>query len=281
MPSVRTSPFKEHPFVGGSSSDAGEFDVQLIDEKFNLDQYCNCLLNKIQDLNKSKIKPFIKYQCDQVAEPLIWLNKLEKLIDLNRDYIITTEQNIKTEKVLMIIELLRQEIENNKFYIGRFNFQKVKNKLKTYSTTEEQLSYLYETQAEYLQNRPRLVDPSEISFDEKVQIEIKKIMKLEKLKVKVGSKSNLKTNSVELKSTKIKINGRLNILLDSFYQMYYEKKTDNGPYLDVSVSVLVKFLANNFVDKDGHSLSENTIRTVLNPNKPEKRPKASDRVQLY
>ena len=122
---ITSSPFVEHPIVDIAQTEAHEFDITTFDKeqissfilsgKFLLNQYCICLLHKLVDLPKSKTKPFIQYQCEQLADPFTWLNKLEKLIDLNREQFTTKEQNSKIDKALMIIELIRQDIESSKF----------------------------------------------------------------------------------------------------------------------------------------------------------------------
>ncbi len=286
---VQVAPFKEHNILDIASSEPNEFDVIaylpeqpsnfILSGKFSLQQYCQCLLRKLFSLNKSKIKPFIQYQCEQLNDPFIWLNKFEKLIDLNRDLFTTKEQNIKIEKALMVIELLRQEIECNKFNkAARFDFDRVKGKLKQYQTPEEQLSFLYEAHAEYLQNKPKLVDPSEIPFDQKCLIEIEKIERLEQLKKRSAQRTAV-LNGKSVKE-KIPIRGHLNILVDAFYQMLHEKKANGLPYLDANATEITTFIVDNFVDKDGHPISESTVRTMLSPNKPEKRPKNDNRINL-
>ncbi len=171
---VISAPFLEHPIVDVSYVEANEFDIVALGNtpsnfvfhgKFNLEQYCNCLLTKIVSLNKSKIKPFIRYQCEQLVDPFVWLNKLEKLIDLNREHFTTKDQNIKIEKALVVIELLRQEIESNKFIGSKYNFKAVKQKIQTYKTPEEKLSYLLEVKTEYLQYKPAVTNANEVPFD--------------------------------------------------------------------------------------------------------------------
>jgi hypothetical protein len=287
--SVTTAPFKEHLIIDMSLTEPGEFDIYCFDQeqpvnfiqsgKFSLQQYCQCLLRKLFSLNKSKIKPFIQYQCEQLSDPFVWLNKFEKLIDLNRELFTTKEQNIKVEKALVVIELIRQDIENNKFNKNaRFDFDRVKGKLKQYSTPEEQLSFLYESQAEYLQNKPKLVDPSEIPFDQKCSIEIEKIERLEQLKKRTAQRTAvLSGKSIK---EKIPIRGHLNILVDAFFQMLHEKKANGLPYLDANATEITTFIVDNFVDKDGQHLSESTVRTMLSPNKPDKRPKSDNKINL-
>ncbi|MBK9283036.1 MAG: hypothetical protein IPM51_01810 [Sphingobacteriaceae bacterium] len=286
---VQVAPFAEHIILDIARCEPHEFDVIsllpdqpsdfILTGKFSLQQYCQCLLRKLFSLNKSKIKPFIQYQCEQLADPFVWLNKFEKLIDLNRELFITKEQNIKIEKALMVIELIRQDIENNKFNkAARFDFDKVKSKLKQYATVEDQLCFLYEAKADYQQNKPKLVDPTDTPFDEKIVIEIEKIEQLEQLKKRAPERAAL-LNGKNTKK-KIPIRGHLNILVDAFYQMLHEKKANGLPYLDANATEITTFIVDNFVDKDGQPISESTVRTILSPNKPEKRPKNDNKINL-
>lgn len=286
---VTTAPFKEHLIIDLSQCEAGEFDICSTDKdhpcnfiengKFSLEQYCFCLLRKLFSLNKSKIKPFIQYQCERLNDPFVWLNKFEKLIDLNRELFTTKELNIKVDKALMVIELLRQEIEKSKSKNNSpFNFEKVKSELKQYETSEEKLCYLFELQAEYLQNKPKLIDPTETQFDQKCQIEIDKIEKLELIKKRTPQRAALLSGKSA--KTKIPIRGNLNILVDAFYQLLHEKKSNGLPYLDSNTKEITNFIVENFVDRDGQPISESTVRTILSPNKPEKRPKSDNRINL-
>jgi hypothetical protein len=286
---VQNAPFKEHPIIDITYIEPGEFDIIVIDKnqcpnftianKFSIQLYCECLLHKLFSLPKSKIKPFIQYQCEQLVDPFTWLNKLEKLIDLNRDLFTTKEQKIKTDKALIVIELLRQEIELNKFNrAARFDFDKLKSKLKNYKSAEEQLSFLYEEQAEYLQNKPKLIDPTTTPFDEKCTIEIEKIERLEQLKKRAPLRDAVFKGKQQ--QSKMVIRGSINILVDAFYQMHHEKKANGQSYLDTTTPELINFLVTHFVDKDEQPLSESTIRTMLSPNRPEKRPKKGNGVVI-
>lgn len=121
FPNIICSPFVEHPVTDVAQFDARTFDVVayaddqtssfILKGNFIKEQYCKCLLHKLFTLTKSKIKPFIRYQCDKMNDPIVWLNKFEKLIDLNREFFTTKDQVIKFEKALMIIEVMRDAIE--------------------------------------------------------------------------------------------------------------------------------------------------------------------------
>jgi len=159
-----------------------EFDIVLAvpeqaapgsrESKGTLEQYCQGMLLKILTLNKSKIKPFIRYQAEILSDPFIWLNKLEKLIDLYCDHFTTKEHNIKIDKALVVIKLFRQEIESGKFNNSKFNFKKVKQKIQCYKTPEEKLSYLLELKTEYLQFKPAAIPPGEVAFDIQCDLEM-------------------------------------------------------------------------------------------------------------
>ncbi|MES2565567.1 MAG: hypothetical protein V4565_01795 [Bacteroidota bacterium] len=285
---VICSPFIEHPIVDVALFDAGEFDVTIIEKGastnfrkegiFDLTLYCQCLLQKLFSLPKSKIKPFIQYQCMRVNDSLVWINKLEKLMDLNHELFATRDQKIKRDKVLMVIELLRQDIEcREQVSVKQFDFNAIKHTLTTYDTPEEQLRLLYEAQADYLQNKPRGAEAG-IPFDEKCRVEIEKIENLRLLK----KKGKHRETNVKLKtaSNRLVIRGQINILVDAFYQMLHEKKANGQSYLSANASQITQFIVNNFVDKDEQPLSESTVRTMLSPNKVDKRPKMDRKVLL-
>ncbi len=303
---VQVAPFIEHPIVDYSLTEPGPFDITaiaphhissfIISGKFSLQQYSVCLLHKLIQFDKSEIKPFIHYQCEQLIQPFVWLNKFEKLIDLNRDLFNTKERIIKMEKALMIIELLRQDIQSNKFKpSNRFNFDKVKQKIKEYPTTEEKLSYLAEAKTEYLQNKPAVVPAGEVPFDEKVQLEIDLLKTQSKLNKKRQQAFTDQSNKSPLSplrkpalskaegspiKNKFKINTNLNQFVDIFYQLMHEKKINNKPYLEASPNELCEMIAAYFKDKEGRDISIDTVKTILKPSRFEKRPKGNTRFDI-
>lgn len=296
---VQIAPFKEHSIINYTTSEPTEFDIIafapehapdfIVSGTFSLQQYCTCLLHRLFLLDKSDIKPFIHYQCEQLADPFVWLNKFEKLIDLNRDLYTTKERIMKMEKALMVIELLRQDIQNNKFVpASRFNFEKIKNKIKAYPTTEEKLLFLAEAKTDYLQNRPAQVPPGEVPFDEKIQLEIDLLKTQSKLSRKRQQTFTAQENKSPLsplkKSTqspaKFQINSNLNVFVDIFFQLMHEKKINGKPYLDASPNELCEMIATYFKDKEGHDISIDTIKTILKPSRFEKRPKGNARFNI-
>lgn len=284
---VICSPFVEHPILDVAQFDGGEYDVIVFDEgqpsnflnkgKFNKELYCKCLLHKLFTIPKSKIKPFIQYQCDKMQEPIVWLNKLEKLIDLNRELFTAKEQIMKFDKALMIIEVLRDAIEHQKIASATvFDIKEVKNKLKQYDTVEDKLFYLCEVETEYKQQRPAILNPHSVPFDEQISLEIEKLNKQEALR----EKSNLKKGTVSIANkmntiTSIKLNCNINYFVDVFFQLSHEKQAIANPLKEIS-----EFIANNVIDKDGNQISADSVYTMLKPSNFDKRPKGNSRFKL-
>lgn len=301
---VNSSPFVEHPIVDIAQYDAHEYAISIFDEKqqsnflnagkFNLEQYCKCLLHKLFTLPKSKVKPFLQYQCDNLLEPITWLNKLEKLIDLNRELFTTKDQKIKFEKALMIIEVMRDVIEQKKQTPdSKFNFVKLKSDIKQYNY-EEKVSYLMEAKTEYLQNKPKIIDANEIPFDEKINLELDLIKSQQKLTKKQNTSNNQEVDSPKspTKNTKspteicrtpvglFQFNCQTNVFVDIFFQLTKEISIDGKPLLNAGFNELAQFITDNFIDKNGNPLSLNTVKTILNTSRPEKRPSQEKRINL-
>jgi hypothetical protein len=302
--SVICSPFVEHPIVDIAQFDASAYDVTIFEEdqasnflikgQFNKEQYCKCLLHKLFTLNKSKIKPFIHYQCSKLNDPIVWLNKLEKLIDLNREFFTTKDQIIKFEKALIIIEVMRDAIEQKKITTTSFNFNELKNKLKEYNDFDDKLSFLMEARTVYLQNKPKIIDVNEIPFDEKINLELELIKSQQKLSKKRNTIYSQEVNSPKspTKNTKspteicrtsvglFQFNCQTNIFVDVFFQLTKEMSIDGKPLLNMGSNDLAQFITNNFIDKNGNALSLNTVKTILNVSRPEKRPSSEKRIKL-
>ena len=283
---VICSPFVEHPIVNVAHFDAGEFDIAIFEDsqasiflnksKFNLEQYCKCLLHKLFTITKSKIKPFIQYQCDKMQEPIVWLNKLEKLIDLNRELFNTKDQVLKFEKALMIIEVMRDAIEHQQsLSVNTFDIKEVKNKLKTYDTVEDKLFYLCEIETEYKQLRPAILNPHSVPFDEQISLEIDKLNKQEALKEKSKQKIDTVPNAKINPATQIQLTCNLNYFVDIFYQLSQEKQAISG-----SLKEIAEYISLGLIDKEGNPVSPDSVYSMLKPSNFEKRPKGPSKFKL-
>jgi hypothetical protein len=252
------------------------------------------LLHKLFTLNKSKIKPFIHYQCSKLNDPIVWLNKLEKLIDLNQEFFTTKTQAKSFEKALMIIEVMRDAIEQKQTTTTQFNFNELKNKIKEYSNYDDKLSCLMEARTEYLQNKPKVIDVNEIPFDEKINLELDLVKSQQKLSKKRNAIYSQEVNSpksptentkspTEICRTSVglfQFNCQTNVFVDVFFQLTKEITVDGKPLLNIGSNDLAQFITNNFIDKNGNALSLNTVKTILNISRPEKRPSSEKRINL-
>ncbi len=290
FPNIICSPFVEHPVIDVAQIEAKEFDVVAYSSeqtssfvehgKFNKEQYCKCLLHKLFTLTKSKIKPFIQYQCNMMNEPIVWLNKLEKLIDLNRDIFTSKDQVIKFEKVLTVIEIMRDTIEHqSQLPKNQFDIHHVKSKLKEYTIFEEKLSYLCEMETDYKQQRPVIYNSSAVPFDEQISLEIERVTKQELLKEKSKQRSEILSNSSKPSATNnqvaIQLNCNLNYFVDIFYQLSQEKQAISGSLKDIA-----EYISRGLIDKEGNPVSPDSVYSMLKPSNFEKRPKGPSRFKL-
>lgn len=79
---------------------------------------------------------------------------------------------------------------------------------------------------------------------------------------------------------KLRFNGQLNVLVDIFYQMRNNLNARGLPYLNTSIQEITDWIVRHFLDKEGKGISPSTVRTILSPNRPEKRPKQDDRLMI-
>lgn len=198
---IRPVAFTEHPVTDLHSTKAGNLDV-LIDlgatntysqiEPSPVESYCLALLQKICTLENEQLRAFIAYQQDLMKQPAHWLTNLDKLILTNAQVFENKILALKAEKTLVLIEFALQAL-NSSGYKNNWDFEQVRLKLKGIPAIEDQLVFLYNLKAEYLQSGPVYNNPHDIPFDEKILIEIKKIHELQeaidKVKTKRGSKS--------------------------------------------------------------------------------------------
>ena len=119
---------------------------------------------------------------------------------------------MKTEVILVQTTFLFQEIEYGRFPRSKkYDITTVKMKLRNLKSFVEQLNYLYELKTEYLQDKFKIVDYSEMSFDQLLVIEIEKVehlrMSLERSRPKkIISKNDLSEDYIDNNDFIIKMN---------------------------------------------------------------------------
>lgn len=270
-PTIQTSPFKEHPFCDLQTAEPESFEIGL-HGNFELQIYCECIISKLQNFERSDLKPFIEYQCTLMNKPLIWLNKFEKLIQIN--YKEFANDTTRICKMYSVIEVLRDKFQNQSSENTTFDFRKLKKQLEFSSTPTEKLKVLKTKKTEYLQANTHNINALADSFVKQVDLEISLLTDLQALESPLSEERPQKTFK------KLKFNGNINVLVDVFYQMMEEKISDNKPFIQADIKEIATFLMNNFLDKENRELSESSIKTMLTPSRFDKRPKGEKQIKI-
>ena len=230
-----------------------------------------------------------------MKKPLLWLNKFEKLIELNIELFSGTRNQSRLLKIYTCLETKReklesQDIDENKIkpakkYINAeseeryFSFYEVQKEVDRISTDREKILFLtrekfaYERAIITVQYLQLPLFPKEC---DKLINEIETLAKLQEEE---------KSTELSEKSTvdffkKVKTNLKVNQLVDIFIQLQREYFVDSRPAIEAENSEIVQLICNNFIDKDGNSISPQTVKTIMMPSKPEKRPKGSNIVDI-
>ncbi|WP_209389794.1 hypothetical protein [Chryseobacterium sp. RR2-3-20] len=289
-----TAPFVQFSSVKVTDAFNDLFDIEAI-PKQSLEDYCQQILNKIFSLPLKNIPAFIAHHCNLVKKPLLWLNKFEKLIELNIELFSGTRNQSRLLKIYTCLETKReklesQDIDENKIkpakkYINAeseeryFSFYEVQKEVDRISTDREKILFLtrekfaYERAIITVQYLQLPLFPKEC---DKLINEIETLAKLQEEE---------KSTELSGKSTvdffkKVKTNLKVNQLVDIFIQLQREYFVDSRPAIEAENSEIVQLICNNFTDKDGNSISPQTVKTIMMPSKPEKRPKGSNIVDI-
>lgn len=283
-PNIQSVHFPEHSTI--------YFNNNATEKKDNI-TYCANLLNQICNLPQSELKAFINCQCAQINQPFIWLNKLEKLIALNKEIFNKQKTRTRYIKLYNTIENKRKEIKlagekekpkTPKKYINAeseeryFSYHEVKEHLSVLKEDSEKILYLTTEQHTFQQANIEFINQKLPPFDEQCKKEIEQIYVLQKLKKDLEKEQQQVTE--KLPYNKIKINIQINQFIDIFYQLHRELFVAGKPMIEGSINDITAIITNSFVDKDGKEFSPETIKTILTPSKTDKRPKPHKRVDI-
>jgi hypothetical protein len=210
---ITTVAFTERPAMDSLSKNACTLDILIKTNSnakakttnpnlFSDEQYCFALLDKLRTIDSELLKKFIEYQLSLLTLPSEWLIALDQLIIKNAHVFENKSLLLKAEKTLILAELAFQNLKPSlNTHCIMYNFERVKASLKNMPNTEDQLVYLYNLKAEYLQSNPPAPNPKEVTFDQKIMIEIKKIYELQEgltiLKNKRPAKNRLADNYID------------------------------------------------------------------------------------
>ncbi|WP_394759903.1 hypothetical protein [Flavobacterium sp.] len=291
---IQTSQFVQLVAVPLAQSTNTTFDI-IIETEITLQNYCEALVHKVFSLHQSQFPDFINYQCNNVDNALVWINKFEKLIS-NNEKVFTKKCAITgVSKLINLFEKKRSEMQSSRIVEIKyetpkrlinaesedriFSFYEAKKHIETLEDFDDKIFYLTEELLEY--EEADIVSTHRTLKDYNVQCE-RLINKLERLKSlkdnRIKSKENVVSNQMPFK--KMQINCNLNQFIDIHYQFSRELFVDGKSMIDGSVNDLVAIIVNSYVDKDGKEISPETVKTILTPSRTEKRPKHHKRIDI-
>jgi hypothetical protein len=230
-----TAATRQKPFKTNFHKQPGNSKQQIDWHTEELKRYCEHLLISIIATKPEDLEDFLMNLIRQTIKPIQWLNHLEKLLNLNMDYLwekISPKQFSKLQR--LIIEkrskaktiLFRPDGLNIRRAKGSYSFKKVKYHLDNMEDYSCKKLFLEKCKIEYLQYKPNYIPRSSTPFDEKIDLEIKRI----ESKERYNNFQKEKQNRSPIPSIqKIKINTQINQFADIFYQMINEKKNQRPP----------------------------------------------------
>ena len=108
---MQTAEFVELLAVPQAQAKNPLFDI-IVEDKINIQNYCNALIAKILELKQSQFPAFIDYQFNQVKNPEIWICKLEKLLANNEAFFSSKTAMSRYNKLYILIEKKRTELQS-------------------------------------------------------------------------------------------------------------------------------------------------------------------------
>ena len=291
---MQTAEFVELLAVPQAQAKNPLFDI-IVEDKINIQNYCNALIAKILELKQSHFPAFIDYQFNLVKNPEVWICKLEKLLANNEAFFSSKTAMSRYNKLYFLIEKKRTELQSSsvketvaktpKKFINaesedrHFSFYEIKKQLGTCQSDEEKILLLTKEMFEYQQASIEFINQKTPMYDAQCAKEIEHIYALQKLQAAV-EQTKKEQNLNQLPFKKMQINCNLNQFIDIHYQFTRELFVDGKSMIDGSVNDLVAIIVNSYVDKDGKDISPETVKTILTPSRTEKRPKQHKRIDI-
>ena len=109
---MQTAEFVELLAVPQAQAKNPLFDI-IVEDKINIQNYCNALIAKILELKQSQFPAFIDYQFNLVKSPEVWICKLEKLLANNEAFFSSKTAMSRYNKLYILIEKKRTELQSS------------------------------------------------------------------------------------------------------------------------------------------------------------------------
>jgi hypothetical protein len=292
--SVKSVPFAELMAVSSEKSTNKNLDV-IIEEPITLDEYCNVLINKLLKLPQTQFLNLVNHQLELVKSPLDWLDSFDLLIAENEKLFVENSLMFKYSKLCNIIEKNRDILQSPaikpiklsiaKKYINAesedryFSFYEIKKQLNTLEDDNEKILLLTKEKHEYKQANIEFLNQKLPLFDKQCSKEIEQIYEMQTIKSSIDKQKPATTiNPSNL--TKLQFNCNVNQFVDIFYQLTREIIVDGKPIIEGNINDVAAIIVNSFVDKDGKEISTQSVKTILQPSREDKRPNSHKKIDV-
>lgn len=295
---MQTAPFVELLAVPAALSKNPLFDI-IVEDKINIQNYCNALIAKILELKQSQFPAFIDYQFNQVKNPEIWICKLEKLLANNEAFFSSKTAMSRYNKLYILIDKKRTELQSLRVINTKpkatkrqinadtddryFSFFEVKNHINSLDNFNDKIIYLMDEIFEYNQADIVSLNNKLQPYDKQCNQLIEQLQIMRKVKndfEKENQEKKATENSSNIPFQKIKLNGPTNIITNAFKQMMVDVKPNGKPYIQGKIKDISQIICLIFDDEKGEPLSQATVQTYLSPNRTDKDPNNDIKVRF-
>jgi hypothetical protein len=295
---MQTAPFVELLAVPAALSKNPLFDI-IVEDKINIQNYCNALIAKILELKQSQFPAFIDYQFNQVKNPEIWICKLEKLLANNEAFFSSKTALSRYNKLYILIEKKRTELQSLRVIDTKpkatkrqinadtddryFSFFEAKSYINSLDNFNDKIIYLMDEIFEYNQADIVSLNNKLQPYDKQCNQLIEQLQIMRKVKndfEKENQEKKATENSSNIPFQKIRLNGPTNIITNAFKQMMVDVKPNGKPYIQGKIKDVSQIICLIFDDEKGEPLSQATVQTYLSPNRTDKDPNNDIKVRF-
>lgn len=291
---IQTASFVEMVVVHSAQIYNLNFDI-VFDKKPTTQEYCIALIRKVFELSQSDYPTFLNHQTNLVKEPVIWLNNFEDLISNNEDLFTEKRVLCRYNKLFHLIESKRKELQLSgvkeiksiiaKRYINAesedryFSFYEIKKQIDILDDDNEKILLLTKEKHEYRQSNIEFINQKLPLFDKQCSKEIEQIYEMQSIKSNIDKYKPLATINPDT-FNKLQFNCNVNQFVDIFYQLSRELFVEGKPFVEGNINDITAMIVNTFVDKEGKEMSPQSVKTILQPSREDKRPNTNKRIDI-
>nr|WP_298658377.1 hypothetical protein [uncultured Flavobacterium sp.] len=291
---VKSVPFLEQMAVISVQSTNTNLDV-IVEEQSSIEDYCIAVIEKLFKLPQTQFLNFINHQLEQVKSPSSWLDSFDLLIAENEKLFVENGLLSRYTKLCNLIEKKRDLLQCStakptkpnvaKRYINAesderyFSFYEIKKQLANLEDDNEKILLLTKEKHEYKQANIEFLNQKLPLFDKQCAKEIEQIYEMQNIKStieKLKPATTINPNNF----TKLQFNCNVNQFVDIFYQLSREILIDGKPVIEGNINDVANVIVNSFVDKDGKEISPQSVKTILQPSREDKRPNTNKRIDV-